>query len=331
MRASPRVCAVVLNWNRFDHTRRCVESLQACGYPDLRIVVVDNASADGSGARLRATLPGVTFMQNAANLGFARGCNVGIRRALEDPECAFVLLINNDATLAPDGLAAAVQAAGRDPLAGVVGGKVLESPESRKIWYAGGYVDRWRGQAMVRGFGEIDTGQYDAAGEVGFATGGLMLIRRRVLERVGLLPEEYFFGVEEWDFSLSVRRAGLRLLYVSTFLAYHAGDGSHWNYSPKYVYNYYRNKLIFQQKFLPHGLFPLWKLAFALYGVLLARRHRQELIRRGGETRAVQQDDLDFALREALKDHGRNVLSEEVLTEFEQRLAARHAALKETP
>jgi GT2 family glycosyltransferase len=326
--ASPRVYAIVLNWNRFEHTRRCVESLEACGYADLRIVVVDNASADGSGARLRAALAGVAFVQNEANLGFARGCNVGIRRALEDPACAYVLLVNNDATLAPNGLTAAVRAAERDARAAVVGGKVLESPASRKIWYAGGYIDRWRGQAMVRGFGEIDTGRYDTVGEVGFATGGLMLIRRRVLDTVGLLPEEYFFGVEEWDFSLSVRRAGLRLLYVPAFLAYHAGDGSHWNYSPKYVYNYYRNKLIFQQKFLPRGLFPAWKLAFALYGALLARRQRQGLIRRGGETREVPQDDLDFALREALKDHGRNVLSEGVLTEFEQRLAARHAARK---
>ena len=146
-----------------------------------------------------------------------------------------------------------------------------------------------------------------------------MLIKRAVLTTVGLLSEEYFFGVEEWDFSERTRRAGFKLYYLPRFLGYHAADGSHWNYDPKFVYNSYRNKLIFQENYLPRLVFPFWKVAFAVYGKHLARRARRRLI--GKKVfqlpRPVQFDHLDFALAKAIRDHGKNHLSEAVLDSFE--------------
>lgn len=321
MTVSPVVQAIVLNWNGYEHSRRCLQSLAECGDAGMKVIIVDNASHDGSGARLQAEFPQHRFIANGQNLGFARGCNVGIRAALQDEPCHYVLLINNDAMLMPGGLSHAVSVAQATPGIGLIGGKVLQSLQTRVLWYAGGTIDRWRGQAMVRGFGEVDRGQYDTPEDVGFVTGGLMLIRREVLDRVGLLPEEYFFGVEEWDYSLSVRTAGYRLRYEPAFVALHPGDGSHWNYQPKYVYNYYRNKLIFQEKFLPRPMFVVWKWAFVAYGALLARRRRRALIVRAGERREVPMAELDFALQQAVKDHGTNRLDETALAAFEERLA----------
>jgi len=320
-RTEPRVSVIVLNWNNYDETRKCLESLQQAGYPSLKVIVVDNGSADGSGKRLESEFPGFKFVFNTKNLGFARGCNTGIREALRDEECKYVLLLNNDAVVTPNFLDKAVETAEMGRSIGLVGGKILQSPESRKIWYAGGYIDRWRGQAKTR-WGETDHGQYDKTEEVGFVTGCLMLIKREVLENVGLLPEEYFFGVEEWDYSLTVRRAGYRLYYVPEFLVYHKGDGSHWNYDPKFVYNSYRNKLIFQEKFLPKGLFPIWRISFVIYGKYVARRARARLIKKHnfGKDKIVSLKDLDFALIKAVEDHGKNVLSEETIASFDEAL-----------
>jgi GT2 family glycosyltransferase len=326
----PRVWVVVLNWRNFEDTRRCLNSLDQSAYPNLRTILVDNCSQDGSAQHLQAAFPRLCVLFNEANVGFARGCNVGIRKALEDPECAYVLLLNNDATLAPGTLQKSVRFAETDSRIGAISGKILLAKDSRIIWYAGGRIDRWRGRAVVRGFGEIDQGRYDTACEVGFATGALMLIKRAVIQSVGLLPEEYFFGIEEWDYSLQVKRAGYKLYYLPDFLAYHRADGSHWNYDPKFVYNSYRNKLIFQEKYLPPLTFVIWKRVFALYGKYLARSARQRLIRRGGfdAQGRVQLDDLDFALVKALQDHGRNTLSEDVLAAFEEELNARQPARK---
>jgi len=317
----PQVNVIVLNWNNYEDTKKCLESLQQATYPNLKVIVVDNASADESGKRLQAEFPHFRFIFNEKNLGFARGCNVGIRAALKDETCAYVLLLNNDAVVTPNFLEKAVEAAERDTLIGLVGGKILKFPESRTIWYAGGYVDQWRGQAVPRGFSELDHGQYDQPEEVGFVTGALMLIRREVLEEVGLLPEDYFFGVEEWDYCLSVKRSGYKLYYVPEFVVYHKADGSHWNYDPVYVYNYYRNKLIFQEKFLPKGLFPLWRMFFVFYGKYWARQQRQKAIDRYDKDKSIPVDDLYFLIMEAVRDHGTNILSEETLECFKETLA----------
>lgn len=319
--SKPRVSVIVLNWNNYEVTKKCLESLLQATYPNLDIIVVDNASVDGSGNRLQAKFAHFQFIFNEKNLGFARGCNVGIRAALRNENCAYVLLLNNDAVVTPGFLEKAVDTAEENKSIGLVGGKVLQSPESNKIWYAGGHIDRWRGQAMIRGYGEADYGQYDEPCDVGFITGGLMLIKKEVLKTVGLLPEEYFFGVEEWDYSMVTQRAGYRLCYVPDFIAFHKGDGSHWNYDPKYVYNYYRNKLIFQEKFLPKGLFPLWRMVFIFYGKYWARRQRQKAIDRYDKDKSIPVDDLYFLLMEAVRDHGTNILSEETLECFEEKLA----------
>ena len=95
----PRVAAVVLNYRRADETVECVRSLERCGYPGLKLVIVDNGSADGSDALIRAACDGQDVIQTGANLGFAAGNNFGIRHALHShPD--YVLVINND-TLVP--------------------------------------------------------------------------------------------------------------------------------------------------------------------------------------------------------------------------------------
>lgn len=327
--AKPRVYVVVLNWNKYDDTKRCLESLRKVSYPNLKTIVVDNGSADGSGRRLQSEFPGLQFVFNDKNLGFSRGCNVGIRIALEDGECAYVLLLNNDAVISPDALERPIELAESDSRVGMVGGKIFHSPDSKVLAYAGGQVSRWRGQIIPRGMSEIDQGKYDEPCEVGFIIGALMLIKRNVLEKIGLLPEEYFFGIEDLDYSLTVQRRGYKLYYVPEFVAYHLGDGSHWNWDPKYIYNSYRGKLILLQKHLPTGLFPIWKLLLTIYARFVARRRWQKLAKKydWDKDKQVLYADMEFAVIKAIQDHNKDDLCEETLVRFDDALKLRKKAM----
>jgi GT2 family glycosyltransferase len=326
----PRVYVIVLNWNNYEDSAECIESLERATYPEQRVMVVDNGSKDGSGAKLKERFPQHLFVFNDANLGFARGCNAGIRRAMEDPQCAYIVLLNNDATVEPNFIEPTVDLMESDPRIGAVSGKVLM--RDRKLWYAGGDIDLLRGRARTRGFGELDNGQYDQVIDVKFVTGGFMFIRRAAIQKVGALPEEYFFGVEEWDYSMALRKAGFRLCYQPASVAHHAGDGSHDNWDPKFVYNYYRNKLIFQRKYLPPGLFPLWKQVFKWYARRSGEKDRQRW-------KAFAEANLnlsvtippaewfEFALTEAYRDDAaRAPLDENSMKDFAKKFEARKAA-----
>ena len=164
---------------------------------------------------------------------------------------------------------------------------------------------------------------------MGFIIGALMLIKRQVLERVGLLPEEYFFGVEDLDYSLTVHKKGYKLYYAPRFIAYHLGGGSQATWELKYVYNGYRGKLILLQKHLPIGLFPIWKILLSMYARFVARRKWQRLARKYGKDKGkvVAYADMEFAFLKAIQDHNKDKLSEETLLHFEEALKLRKSAL----
>jgi GT2 family glycosyltransferase len=260
------VYAVVLNWNNYDQTKQCLKSLQQVTYPHLKILVVDNASSDGSGHRLQQEFCQYSFVFNEANLGFARGCNRGIRVALEARECAYVLLLNNDMEVEPNFLEPAVAMAAGGPNVGLVTGKILFGDKRTVIWSAGGYIDRFRIQGIAPAWNEPDDGRWDAVCETRWASGAMLLIPRATIEKVGLLPEEYFFGVEEWDYSTSVMKAGLKIMYVPDFKGYHYAGGSYKAGHPiLIVYNGVRNKLIYAQKHLSPPVWLIWKVVFRCY------------------------------------------------------------------
>jgi GT2 family glycosyltransferase len=312
----PKVAIVILNWNRYEVSRRCIESLLQITYPRSEIVFVDNGSSDGSGARVKRDYPDLVYLQNDRNLGFARGCNVGIRVALTRG-ADYVLLLNNDITVERGFLEPLVETAESDESIGLVSGKMFLAQARDVLWYAGGSLSLLTGSNWTRGFGEKDYGQFDRTEEVGICTGAMMFIRRRVLETVGLLPEEYFFGQEEWDYSLTVQRRGFRLYYCPRSVVYHEADGSHYNLSPKYLYSGHRNRLIFQTKFLPKLLLGPW---IFLYSTYIRHLTRYRLRLSAAELRAFQR-----SYEAALRDHRRAkrlYVEEEDLSSFEREYAA---------
>ncbi|MBW4698754.1 MAG: glycosyltransferase family 2 protein [Aphanocapsa lilacina HA4352-LM1] len=246
--ARGRVFAVLVNWCNDGDTLRAVDSLMA-QHLLPEVIVVDNASPGGSEERLRAALAGrATVLQSGANLGWAGGCNVGIRQALER-EARYVWLFNNDATAHPAALAALVDAAESHPDAAACGSLIYEQDRPEVVWFAGGAVSLWRGVTWHIGRGRTDRGQFGGPPRpVAFLTGCSLLVRRAAFEQVGLLPERYFLYFEDVDWCLQARRRGYRLLFVPEARVWHregssarGADGL----SPTHAYYDARNNLYF--------------------------------------------------------------------------------------
>jgi len=248
----PLVFVVLLNWNGWRDTLECVESCRRLAYPDFRIIIVDNGSTDGSEAILRERCPDTEFIQTGANLGFAGGNNMGIRRALEQG-ADHVWLLNNDTVVAPDALASLVRVAEGDDRAGMVGSKIVYYDRPELLWYAGAVLDPARPHRPAhRGLREHDRGQYDTVEETGYVTGCSLLVRRAVLETAGLLDEGLFLYFEDVDWCARARRAGWRLMYAPSSVVRHkesvsAGGAA----SPSVVYYTARNRLYFVKRNFP--------------------------------------------------------------------------------
>ena len=212
---------VVLSWNGRRHTLECLRALAAIDRADVRVVCVDNGSSDGSPDAVRAEFPDVVLIENGTNLGYAGGNNVGIRHALAHG-ASWVVLLNNDAILDP-GAIDAFEAAARDhPRAGALGGKLLFRDPPDRIWFAGQRFNALLGYAgRPRGYGKPDGPRYNRVGPTDRAAGALMAVPRSTVDMVGLLDDDLFAYVEDVDWSLRVRNAGLEVLFVPRALAWH--------------------------------------------------------------------------------------------------------------
>ena len=202
---------IVLNWNGEDVIRECLVSLIAVDYSPIVITVIDNASTDSSAKIVREQFPQVNLIQNNENLLFAEGNNVGLRKYLKE-EGDFFLLLNNDTVVAPDFVSEMIKAFDhRD--AGIVGAKIYYHDDSRRIWYGGG--DFYPLIALPRHLNirKIDRGIDEIIKETGYVTGCAMMIKREVLEDVGLLDSSYQMYCEDVDYCLRARHAGWKSYY----------------------------------------------------------------------------------------------------------------------
>jgi GT2 family glycosyltransferase len=218
--------AVVLSWNGREDTLECLESLTRVDSRELATVCVDNGSSDGSQQAVRERFPQVHLIEAGVNRGYSGGNNLGIRHALEHG-ARWVVLVNNDATVAGDVIEGFAAAARGHPRAGILAGKVYFADRPRLIWFAGQRVSERIGYSgRPRGYGRPDGPRYSRVGPTGRAVGALMAISREAIERVGLLDEELFAYVEDVDWALRVRRAGLEVVFAPDARAWHRVSAS---------------------------------------------------------------------------------------------------------
>jgi GT2 family glycosyltransferase len=216
----PLIYVIVLTWNGKADTLECLRSLQNLAYPNARILVVDNASEDGTGEAVRSLFPRVELICNDSNLRFAGGNNAGIEYSLR-LGADYVLLLNNDTVVDLDFLTPLVQKAEEDKQIGIVGPKIWHYGESKRIWFAGGRIEWWKGWVSHIGIRATDAHQYDTLREVDYITGCCMLVKREVIKAVGTLDEKYYLYGEDVDWCIRARQAGFKVVYVPSSHVWH--------------------------------------------------------------------------------------------------------------
>lgn len=215
-----RTAIIILNWNSHQMTAECIRSILAMDSSDYEIMVVDNGSRDDSVRHLQEEFPNITVLPQDHNLGFAAGCNVGMRRALADG-FEYVLLINNDTIVDRRFLTALLERANSVPESAVFSPKIYFYDMPDRLWWAGGRFSLWVGIAQHVGRKETDTGQYDSPGPIDWATGCAALIRVAGLRKVGLFEEKLFGNGEDLDLCLRFRQAGHQIQYVPDAKIWH--------------------------------------------------------------------------------------------------------------
>lgn len=272
--ATPRLAAVVLNFGTPDDTILAVRSLQSSRRRADHVVVVDNASPDGSAEVLTRRLAGVDVLRSPANLGYSAGCNLGIRHALAQG-AELIFLLNSDAMVDPDCLGTLEDALARTPGAGLAGPTVLRREDPAVVETAGiRFVSRWGRMKNLESGRPWHEGARTTV-RVAAVSGCALLVRHEVLEAVGLLEEDYFFAFEDLDLALRAAGAGWWTLAVGDAVAYHAGSRSIGAAAPRRLYYGTRNQLLLARRRVPRGHLSGMVRAGLIIGYSLAHAARE--------------------------------------------------------
>ncbi|HEU4439325.1 MAG TPA: glycosyltransferase family 2 protein, partial [Methylomirabilota bacterium] len=218
MLGPPAVWVVVLNWKGAADTLDCLQSLKRLRYPNAAAVVVDNGSGAGEADGIEATGLACAVLRQPENRGYAAGCNVGIRHALERG-ADYVWLLNNDTVVDPRCLDALVAAGERDARVGLLSPVLYDYDAPHAIQFAGTVVDL-PGERRPTLTSLDDPAVRAHEGRLAL-WGTALLVKRRVVEAVGLLDERYFAYVEDMDYCVRAMAAGFRTRLVRDASVYH--------------------------------------------------------------------------------------------------------------
>lgn len=217
MMAESRLFSIVIpHWNGKHHLQPCLDALARQTYQPIEVIVVDNASTDGSQAYLRENYPSVRLIELPENRGFTGACNAGIEAARGE----WIALLNNDTEVEPNWAAAVVDAFDRYPEVGSVASKMLLFDKRDHIHTAGDFFTK-DGRAGNRGVWQHDEGQFDREEYVFSACGGSAVYRKIMLDDIGLLDDDFFFSLEDVDLGWRAQWAGWRCLYTPNAIVYH--------------------------------------------------------------------------------------------------------------
>jgi GT2 family glycosyltransferase len=247
----PHVVVVILNWNGCDDTLECLDSVARIDYSNLKVVVVDNGSTDGSMQAIPQRHPDATFLQTGANLGYAGGNNAGISWALEHG-ADYILILNNDTIVNPDLISAFVRSTESLPAGSILGAKIYFFCNPETLWFAGGRWNPRLNSFEHIGQHQIDGSDYEQILEVDYITGCALFSSASTFNEVGLLDENFFLTYEETDWCYRARKMRYKCFVVPEAKLWHKVASSFGGReSPLYSYFMTRNKLLWARKHLP--------------------------------------------------------------------------------
>jgi len=247
---------IIVNYNTGALLRKCLDSVWPQRPPGCEVFVVDNASADGSVEGLEAAFPGLRLIRNGRNDGYARANNQALRLAGGQ----YALLLNPDVTLEPGALAAALAYMDSQPYVGILGPRILrpdgrlDPPARRSFKTPGTYLYKALGLSRLfprhPRFGRYYLSYLDemATADVDSVVGAFLLIRREVIERIGLLDERFFMYCEDEDWCWRAKQAGWRVVYYPAAVVRHSRGSSTSKHPFRMAYHLHRSYFLYHRK-----------------------------------------------------------------------------------
>lgn len=282
------VSVVIVNYNGMHLLRDCLDSLREQRFRAFEVIVVDNASMDGSADYLQENYPEVKIIRHNTNRGYGGGNNIGIKAS----SGRYYALLNNDTKADKEWLAMLADAAVRYPDGGMFASKVLNYHDPSIIDNTGLLIYR-DGLARGRGRLETDNGQYNREEEVLLPSGCACLYSREMLDQIGLFDEDFFLYMDDVDMGLRARLAGWKCLYVPTAVVYHKYSATAQPFSPLKAYLLERNRLWVIAKHFPFCMiaaspfYTVMRYTVQVYGALTGRGAGSRLVQTGSFWQAV--------------------------------------------
>ena len=230
---------ITVNYNGYKDTCELIDSIP---FNDtMEVIVVDNASKTDEASAIEAKYPYVRVIRSDRNLGFAGGNNLAIKAATGK----FLFLINNDTVFKDFNVDLLIARLEVSPKIGIVCPMIRFAWDTNPIQFAG-YTPLSKITVRNRaiGFGEEDKGQYDAPHPTPYAHGAAMMVKREVVDKVGLMPVDYFLYYEELDWSMMIVQAGYEIWYEPACTIFHKESQSTGQDSPLRTYYITRNRLL---------------------------------------------------------------------------------------
>ena len=262
---------IILNYNGKRFLEDCLASLQRQTCANYQVILVDNASTDGSVEFVQENFAFVKIVENERN-EYSAGNNRGIQAA----RGKYIVILNNDTKVDDCWLENLVEAAEADSRVGMCASKVL-SMENPQVIDSAGLVIYPDGMSRARGRLEQDVGQYDQIEEILLPSGCAALYRREMLDDIGLFDQDFVAYCEDTDLGLRGRLAGWKAVYVPLAVAYHHYSGSWKSYSPMKAFLVERNHFWVVVKNLPRRMlfkvpiYTLGRYLVQIYGVLVGK------------------------------------------------------------
>ncbi len=261
----PFVSIITLNYNQTEATCAFLESARHIDYPAYEILVCDMAStSDPTEAILAGSYPHTRVLKSKKNLGFAGGNNWGMRQSKGE----FIFIVNNDTEVTPLILQKLVEPFFKDRMIGVTCPKIKYYSRPNIIQYAGfNPMNVYTGRTTSIGSMEEDHGQYDVSRITSGAHGCAMMVKREVLENVGMFAEKFFLYYEEWDWSARITRANYKIWYAADAEIYHKESLTVGKKNPIKVYYHTRNRILYMRRNSNLFQFFIFSLVFIFFVV----------------------------------------------------------------
>ena len=219
--SKPKISIIILNWNQKDLTVACLSSLLKVDYSNYEVIVIDNVSTDDSCEAIKKHFPTVRLIKSEKNLGITDSRNIGVDHALSR-SADYIMFLDNDTNVHKDILTELIFELEKDHRIAAATPKIYCFDDRNRIWAMGGYMNFYKGRVSLLGYKEMDLGQYDSSRtiEIDHAIGCCLMIRSRVIRKIGKLDTDSYYG-EDTEFCIRAQRAGYKIVAIPKAIMWH--------------------------------------------------------------------------------------------------------------